>query len=261
MILRDWLRSQDLVCSLKHALGVAIPGSILTFTTDTDAVGYAAGYDFAALSECLDFMMPMIYSSCVKGDEACEYTAGGASMSTVAGLERLMAGYTKGFGVPPSKLAPTLNWFSYDFVCLANASAATFHNQYGCSTVDPPSGVPTPGYGHAQMLASRSGASAPRLDNESGHVFFDYNGAVPPGAPEPRQVWVEGPVSTKLKYDWLAKGGFKGFGIWTAGATAAVDQYWWGGGCNGNTSQPTCPANASLTAKYASEMWGVVSSK
>ena len=47
----------DLVCALKHALSVAIPGSILTFTTDTDAKGYSDGYDFAALSECLDFMV------------------------------------------------------------------------------------------------------------------------------------------------------------------------------------------------------------
>ena len=47
----------DLVCALKHALSVAIPGSILTFTTDGDAKDYADGYDFAALSECLDFMV------------------------------------------------------------------------------------------------------------------------------------------------------------------------------------------------------------
>lgn len=47
----------DLVCALKHALSVAIPGSILTFTTDGDAKDFADGYDFAALSECLDFMV------------------------------------------------------------------------------------------------------------------------------------------------------------------------------------------------------------
>jgi hypothetical protein len=135
----------DLVCSLKHALNVAIPGSILTFTTDTDAKGYADGYNFAALSECLDFMMPMAYSSCMKDDTACEYTAGGASLSTVVGLDRQMGQYTTLFGVGPAQLAPTLNWFSNDFTCVANASAATFHNSHGCDTVDPKSGVPTPG--------------------------------------------------------------------------------------------------------------------
>ena len=53
----------DLVCALKHALSVAIPGSILTFTTDTDAKGYSDGYDFAALSECLDFMVSASHSN------------------------------------------------------------------------------------------------------------------------------------------------------------------------------------------------------
>ena len=31
------------------------------------------------------------------------------------------------------------------------------------------------------------------------------------------QVWVEGPVSLKIKYDWLQQSGYKGFGIWVAG--------------------------------------------
>ena len=202
--------------------------------------------------------MPMTYSSCMKDDEACYYTAGGASLSTVAGLERQMGQYTSLFGVQPSQLAPTLQWFSNDFVCVENQSAATYHNPYGCSTVHPPSGVPTPGYGHVQMLAARPGSSVPQFDNASGHMFFDYNGAIPPAPVEHRQVWVEGPVSTKLKYDWLKKGGYKGFGIWVAGAVGAVEQYWWGGGCNGNTSQKVCPQNMTLTEQFAREMWAPV---
>ena len=167
--------------------------------------------------------MPMTYTSCMKDDEACYYTAGGASLSTVE-----------------------------------NQSAATYHNAYGCSTVHPPSGVPTPGYGHVQMLAARPGSSVPQFDNASGHMFFDYNGAIPPAPVEHRQVWVEGPVSTKLKYDWLKKGGYKGFGIWVAGAVGAVKQYWWGGGCDGNTSQKVCPQNMTLTEQFAREMWAPV---
>jgi len=118
----------------------------------------------------------MTYSSCMKDDLACEYTAGGASLSTVAGLERQMGAYSSDFGVPPSQLAPTLNWFSNDFSCLENQSAATFHNAFGCSTVDPASGVPTPGYGHVRLLAARPGASAPQFDNASGHMFVSYDG-------------------------------------------------------------------------------------
>jgi hypothetical protein len=49
----------DLVCALKHALRVAIPGSILSFTTAGNAMGYSDAMDYAALSECLDFFMPM----------------------------------------------------------------------------------------------------------------------------------------------------------------------------------------------------------
>ena len=76
-----------------------------------------------------------------------------------------------------------------------------------------------------------------------------------------RQVWVEGPASTKLKYDWLQKGGYKGFGIWVAGAVGAVEQYWWGGGCDGNTSQKVCPQNMTLTEQFAREMWAPVPSR
>ena len=109
----------------------------------------------------------------MKGDEACYYTAGGASLSTVAGLERQMGQYASLFGVQPSQLAPTLQWFSNDFVCVENQSAATYHNAYGCSTVHPPSGVPTPGYGHVQMLAANSG-----LDPVDIGVVTGYAGQV-----------------------------------------------------------------------------------
>ena len=197
----------------------------------------------------------------MKDDKACEYTAGGASLSTVAGLEWQMGQYTSDFGVPASQLAPTLNWFSNDFVCAENLSAATYHNAYGCGTVVAQHGIPTPGYGHVQMLATRPGSSKPQFDNASGHMFFSYNGAIPPAPVEHRQVWVEGPVSTKLKYDWLQKGGYKGFGIWVAGAVGAVEQYWWGGGCNGNTSQKVCPQNMTLTEQFAREMWAPVPSR
>ena len=44
----------DLICALKHALRVAIPGSILTFTTSNNPIGYSNAMDYAALSECLD---------------------------------------------------------------------------------------------------------------------------------------------------------------------------------------------------------------
>ena len=87
----------DLVCALKAALAYAIPGSTLTFTTDGDAAFSAVGYDYAALSVCCDYFMPMVYSSCnntrmsdadekgAAGWEAarCEYTASGNSLSTV----------------------------------------------------------------------------------------------------------------------------------------------------------------------------------
>ena len=87
----------DLTCALKAALTDRIPGSVLTFTTDGNVKSSAAGYDYAALSTCCDFFMPMVYSSCngtrlsdadergPVGWEAarCTNTAGGNSLSTV----------------------------------------------------------------------------------------------------------------------------------------------------------------------------------
>jgi hypothetical protein len=44
----------------------------------------------------------------------------------------------------------------------------------------------------------------------------------------------------------------------TAGAVGAVDTYWWGGGCNGNTTQKNCPQNMTETRQFAEEMWAAV---
>jgi hypothetical protein len=62
--------------------------------------------------------MPMVYDSCKNGETShspgqanateCAYTAGGASLSTVAALERVANEY-QSFGVQASQLAPTLN--------------------------------------------------------------------------------------------------------------------------------------------------------
>jgi|EP01046_Picozoa_sp_COSAG06_P048069 hypothetical protein len=83
-------------------------------------------------------------------------------------------------------------------------------------------------------------------------------GAIPPATTKShRQLWLEDPKSTQEKYEYLAANKFRGVGIWTAGAVEAVSDYWWGGGCNGDTKIKVCPANATLTAQFAAEMWGV----
>ena len=84
----------------------------------------------------------------------------------------------------------------------------------------PAQGVANPGYGHIKMIqtdAPATGATAaskPQLDATSGHYYFDYGGAIPPATSKShRQIWVEGPNSTKLKYDYLATNKFRGFGM------------------------------------------------
>lgn len=71
-------------------------------------------------------------------------------------------------------------------------------------------GIPNPGYGHIKMIQSdapgtgASAASKPVFDAGSGHYYFNYGGAIPPATTKShRQVWIEGPKSTKLKYDYL----------------------------------------------------------
>ena len=76
-----------------------------------------------------------------------------------------------------------------------------------------------------------------------------------------RQVWMEGPKSTKLKYNYLKEKGYRGFGAWTADAVGAVDEYWWGNGCSGNSSIPVCPMDTKKTAQFAAEMWAAVPSR
>ena len=46
--------------------------------------------------------------------------------------------------------------------------------------------------------------------------------------------------------------------MWTADAVASVDEYWWGGGCDGSKTVKVCPQNLSLTAQFAKEMWAAV---
>ena len=41
-------------------------------------------------------------------------------------------------------------------------------------------GVPTPGYGHARMLADRPSSSSMKFDSVTGHSYFEYWGTIAP---------------------------------------------------------------------------------
>ena len=87
-------------------------------------------------------MMPMVYDSCrdpetVDGPGAaaavaCAYTAGGASLSTVAGLERVAADYLT-FGVQPSQLVRALHFpplpLSFSYKSEKSLCGAGTHDQ------------------------------------------------------------------------------------------------------------------------------------
>jgi hypothetical protein len=68
-------------------------------------------------------------------------------------------------------------------------------------------------------------------------------------------VWYEAPHGFALKYKYLDDDGFRGVGMWTADAVAAVSQYWWGGGCDGSKTVKVCPQNLTLTTEFPEQMW------
>lgn len=92
----------DLVCELRSALTAALPGSTLTWCSDSSPSA-DPGYNFTRLSSCLDYFVVMEYSH-------------GLGPAWRRNFESGLQSYIS-LDVPPSKLVYTLPWFGAQWVC------------------------------------------------------------------------------------------------------------------------------------------------
>ena len=113
----------DLVCELRHALTVALPGSTLSWCSDSP-VQADPGYNFTRLSSCIDYFVVMEY-------------AHGLGPAWQTSFENGLQSYAA-VDVPPSKLVYTLPWFGVQWVCQelsgVNCTPACYYRGELCNT-------------------------------------------------------------------------------------------------------------------------------
>lgn len=202
--LRDSLTS--LVCELRTALRAAIPNSTVSFdlAIEPEYPAIARGYDFPALSHCLDTIVPMAYDM-VDGGKA----ANSPLPAVLGGIEEY-----RNLSIPLSKLNVALPWYGYDIVCdsLAPSELCT-----------PPVAFPNRQIGLGQILDLHRSSGNPTivLHEDSVCKSFDYiehnssSGAVM----WRRRVTYDDNETLHRKYSAVLAQGVGGVGIWTADAS------------------------------------------
>ena len=225
----------------------------------------SGGYDYPALSRCLDHIVPMAYDMT------------GFSAAANAPLPLIVDGVVrqyKALGIPPARLVVALPWYAYDFTCawragagaaarpqalggpLPNSETAVHSDDSDGSSLAAPAAAPpcdlppsTPphanwgsvhrqlGYGQVLDLHAASGSPAINFNETTVTKWFDYVNAT---TTQRHRVWFDDPETLLLKYRALLKLGVAGVGAWTVDAVHRAD-----------------PAD---TAAAAAAMWAAVAS-
>ena len=112
----------DLVCELRSALTDALPGSTLTWCSDSSPSA-DPGYNFTRLSSCLDYFVVMEYSHGLGPAWRTNFESGLQSYVSLL--------------VPPSKLVYALPWFGVQWVCKeasgVDCTYACYYRQEFCN--------------------------------------------------------------------------------------------------------------------------------
>lgn len=217
-----------LTCDLKAALGSA---SILTFDLGVAPKFQTERYDFAGLSVCLDYIVPMIY------DMVGGWPKLSPGPNSPLGAVRTCVQQYSELGIRPSQLILGFPWYGYDFPCVAGT-----HTGSGGACVmaqpPPPFLQLEAGYGTILDTWEQHGASVAGAgiswDNTSSTPWFEYaamDGSI-------HQCWYDDPRSLALKYTAAAERSVRGVAFWTGDSFHR--------------------ANGTKSARAAKDMWAVV---
>lgn len=199
-----------LVCELRTAMTVALPGSQLSFDGAADPTHNGQHYDYLGISRCVDFIFPMAYTMI-----EAKHTNVASPNSPLPAVSKGLANY-KQLGIDGAKLVLGLPFFGFDIPCtgLSSAACTILPGSWSTSLFEV-------GYGSiVGALLPRAGGSKVTQWNESAaSPWFDYRSPTthPPGV-ERHRVLYDNPRSIRAKVAMAEAAGVMGIGIWTATA-------------------------------------------
>ena len=217
------------VAKLRSELNIALPGSLLTWTTDQNAThGNDTVYSFADLGKYVDFFQPMEYcnAGAVPMPNSLPHRIRYSSRSNdpIWALTQTVQDYAR-FGIGPEQIVMLLPWFGADFRCLGSQN---------CSRVAWVPHDPTwwggqcgqavdggPGYSQALNIyhnrSSIGHSTGPLLwDSDSATNYFTWVNSTPgtAGNTSRHQLWFDDPRSFGLKVAKVHALGLRGIGMW-----------------------------------------------
>ena len=221
-------RLSNFTCTLFNKIKSKAPSATLSSSLSLDPKDEQVGYDYATMAPCLDYFMPMAYST-------ADRTTPGSTLQ-LQWVNKSVAQYAS-MGIPANKLLPLLPWFGHNWPCknVTNKLAAAEEEQvqHRIPVCDPLPIPPGPyrnrsahppydvggyhweiGYGEALDLLDRHGPATfgPIWDPITASSVYEY---VDRFTNTRHQVWFESPHSLQVKYDAFANAGCLGVGMWT----------------------------------------------
>eukprot|EP01012_Entosiphon_sulcatum_P031412 TRINITY_DN3960_c0_g1_i1.p1 TRINITY_DN3960_c0_g1~~TRINITY_DN3960_c0_g1_i1.p1 ORF type:complete len:341 (-),score=37.58 TRINITY_DN3960_c0_g1_i1:4-1026(-) len=188
-----------------------LPGSQVTFDTSIDASANSPGYDYAALANYTDFVVPMGY-------DMCWGTKTGEPNSPLAGLEHGLSTYYQ-LGVRPQSLVLGLPWYGYDFPCQNPPRAST-----PCSVETPfGGGAWQKCFNEIQDLFKTNATSPLYKTPEGDAVYFNYESTIDK---KTHQVWFDDPATLMLKYATAKTDNLRGVAFWHASCAGDSAAMW-----------------------------------
>lgn len=202
---------------LYNALKQDNPYAQLTFDTAAFPLEYQDGYDFKALANLCDFLIPMFYDMDWGSNIA-------GSNSNYQGIIKGLQQYTTTLNIPSSKVLLALPWYSYVYPC-TNPPPASLQTTSSTLVIHDNT-IPTCKLDNWNNAADWSQTYGNTVDDllplapnstytidpvtESGVFSFMINSTAW------KQVWFD-PVETLLvKYQTAKNGGFRGIAMWYA---------------------------------------------
>jgi spore germination protein YaaH len=205
----------NVTCAIRAALGASksVSFDIAVYPNLT-----ASGYDFLAISRCVDFLVPMVYD--MTGSTSPGHATASANSHLYAVAECVRQYHA--LGIAASQLVLAFPWYGYSFPCLNTTKQATGEP---CKLIHQGVlGEWQRGFGTIVDTVARAPLASMYWDEATSTPWTEVVDPDAPAAPVPgqrgrvSQIWFDDARSLALKYEMALTHGARGVGIWTADA-------------------------------------------
>lgn len=170
----------------------------------TPSVDWTSAWDYKALAECCDYLMPMCYGYHWKGSENAGAVA--TLKGGVYNIQNTVKAYLDA-GVPKEKLLIGLPWYGFDWpVETAQKNSTT--TAYGDAVT----------YSYAERNLAQYGK---KLDETSQSIWVSYQ-----KESEWRQAWYDDSLTLSQKYQYAKDEDLAGIGIWAISYAGSGPELW-----------------------------------